>query len=75
MLEFTDRRLARPNTNEPLLAKVNVPRLALMGTETDEANTIATRRTTAMYGERVDVYSRNDDYAQVRLKDDHYTAG
>ena len=73
MLEFTDRRLARPNTNEPLLAKVNVPRLALMGTETDEANTIATRRTTAMYGERVDVYSRNDDYAQVRLKDDHYT--
>lgn len=70
MLEFNDRRLARPNANEPLLARVTVPRMAVMGT--DAANTIAERRTTALYGEMVEVYSRNNDYAHVRMKDDHY---
>ncbi len=70
MLEFNDRRLARPNANEPLLACVAVPRLPVMGT--DAANTMAERQTTALFGERVEVYAHNDGFGHVRLKDDHY---
>ena len=70
MVEFTDRRLARPNTNDPLIGRVAVPRMAVMGT--DYANTVATRYTTGIYGETVEIYSRNETFAHVRLQDDHY---
>lgn len=71
MLDFNDKRLARPNATDPIEGRVGVPRLAVMGT--DDANTMAERRTTALYGELVEIYARNDAYAHIRLKDDHYT--
>ena len=70
MLEFNDRRLARPNANDPILGRVIVPRLAVL--DTDEAKTMAVRHTTALYGELAEIYDHKDGFAHVRLKDDHY---
>jgi len=70
MLDFNDKRLARPNDKDPLIGQVYAPRLAIMGTNTD--NTAARRLTTALYGEEVEVYAHNGEYAHVRLKDDQY---
>jgi len=71
MLDFQDKRLERPNAKEPLIGRVSAPRLAIMGTNKD--GTAARRHTTAQYGETVEVYGRNDEFAHVRLVDDHYT--
>lgn len=70
MLDFKDTRLARPNAKEPIIGKVYVPRLAIMGTTQD--GTAARRHTTAQYGEQVEMYSHNNEYAHIRLVDDHY---
>ena len=70
MLDFNDKRLARPNDKTPITGQVYVPRLAVMGTNTDD--TAARRLTTAVYGETLEMYAHNNEYAHVRLKDDHY---
>lgn len=70
MLDFTDKRLAPPNENTPLITQVRLPRLALMTAE--EGAAAATRVTTAMYGETAEVYAHNGEYALIRLLDDHY---
>lgn len=69
MLDFNDKRLAPPHTNTPFLGRVITPRMALMGAE----GTAARRQTTALYGEKVEVYGRSSEFAQVRLVDDKYT--
>lgn len=70
MLDFRDERLARPNPKEPTIGRVYAPRLALMGTNKDV--TEARRHTTAQYGETVEVYGHNNEFAHIRLVDDHY---
>lgn len=70
MLDFNDTRLARPNDKTPIIGQVYAPRLAVMGTNTQ--NTAARRFTTALYGETLEMYSHNNEYAHVRLRDDHY---
>ena len=71
MLDFNDTRLARPSADNPVIGRVYVPRLAIMGTNQD--GTAARRQTTAQFGETIEIYSHNNEYAHVRLVDDHYT--
>lgn len=70
MLDFNDKRLQRPNAQKPLIGRVIVSRMAVMGTNLE--GTAARRLTTAQYGETVEVYARNKEYAHIRLVDDHY---
>lgn len=71
MLDFNDKRLTPPNDEPPLMGQVCVPRLAIMTTR--ENGTAAERVTTALFGEKVEMYSHNGEFARVRLVDDHYT--
>lgn len=70
MLEFNDKRLSPPNDQSPLMGRVCVPRLAIM--TTNEDGSAAERVTTALFGEKVEMYSHNGEFARVRLVDDHY---
>lgn len=70
MPDFTDKRLARPNTKDPMIGRIYVPRLAVMGVMAD--GTMAERLTTVQYGETIEMYSHNNEYAHIRLVDDHY---
>lgn len=71
MLDFNDKRLARPNTKDPMIGRVYAPRLAVMGT--NQEGSAARRHTTAQYGDRVELYAHDNEYAHIRLVDDHYT--
>jgi len=70
MLDFQDKRLERPNSKDPIIGRVCVPRMALMGTSAD--GSAAQRFTTAIYGETLEIYAHNNEYGHVRLVDDHY---
>lgn len=68
MVEFSDKRMAKPVMAEPGQATVCVPRLPLMMVEGDRAERVSS----AVFGERVETFDRKGDLILVRHLTDHY---
>lgn len=70
MLDFNDTRLAIPNDKTPLRGQVRTSRLKLI--MADDGRMSAECVSSVFYGETVDMYSNNGEYALIRSVVDHY---